>query len=597
MSNNIAIKSGLKIKIKKFLMILVLVFLAALSVVLPLYSSQTTIEASSNNNLASVYPSKMTKLGLSLVYTGAEVDTTINSTQSFAITDKYFIAVQAHSTNENAGWIVATNYKNPSSTPAWKVKYNIGHGNGATWNSQKNQIVIVNGKDRFFFDANNGKYVTKVTTGLSASGIAYDKEDNYYIQTNGSSTSSGRIVNSNFGSILTFDAGHRLVNQDVAYYNGYIYRIGWGGCSYLKNNGKTDDAAYCTKYFGEGSNVLYQFNMKGDFVKAFYVEAGFGELESMAFGTDGKPYLLFNGKPDNKHYSVYKVNNLGNQSSSSSGSSSSSSPSGNSSGNSSSGSSSNSGSSSSSSSNNGSSNSSSNSGSSSSSSSSSSTNSGSSSSSSSNNGSSSSSSGSGSSGNSSNSSSSNSVSSSSSSSNNVSSSSSSGSNNSGKTNEKPKAEENSGSTNTNSYEGENKNTSGNATSKSSSSSVRISATNSNNIGKVTSKPGSSSKKTTTSDNKSNEDKDVAVVDKTDGEDKDTKTTEAEEVTEVEDVGDYTTYSGDEEKKVTLDLSKSLTDPDTDEESNSVITRVVVVLAVVIGCLVLLYFLGVIVLHL
>ncbi len=577
MSNNIAIKSGLKIKIKKFLMILVLVFLAALSVVLPLYSSQTTIEASSNNNLASVYPSKMTKLGLSLVYTGAEVDTTINSTQSFAITDKYFIAVQAHSTNENAGWIVATNYKNPSSTPAWKVKYNIGHGNGATWNSQKNQIVIVNGKDRFFFDANNGKYVTKVTTGLSASGIAYDKEDNYYIQTNGSSTSSGRIVNSNFGSILTFDAGHRLVNQDVAYYNGYIYRIGWGGCSYLKNNGKTDDAAYCTKYFGEGSNVLYQFNMKGDFVKAFYVEAGFGELESMAFGTDGKPYLLFNGKPDNKHYSVYKVNNLGNQSSSSSGSSSSSSPSGNSSGNSSSGSSSNSGSSSSSSS-------------------SSSTNSGSSSSSSSNNGSSSSSSGSGSSGNSSNSSSSNSDSSSSSSSNNVSSSSSSGSNNSGKTNEKPKAEENSGSTNTNNNEEENKNTNGNTTGKSSSS-VRISATNSNNIGKVTSKPGSSSKKTTTSDNKSTEGKDVAVVDKTDGEDKDTKTTEAEEVTEVEDVGDYTTYSGDEEKKVTLDLSKSLTDPDTDEESNSVITRVVVVLAVVIGCLVLLYFLGVIVLHL
>lgn len=545
MSNNIAIKSGLKIKIKKFLMILVLVFLAALSVVLPLYSSQTTIEASSNNNLASVYPSKMTKLGLSLVYTGAEVDTTINSTQSFAITDKYFIAVQAHSTNENAGWIVATNYKNPSSTPAWKVKYNIGHGNGATWNSQKNQIVIVNGKDRFFFDANNGKYVTKVTTGLSASGIAYDKEDNYYIQTNGSSTSSGRIVNSNFGSILTFDAGHRLVNQDVAYYNGYIYRIGWGGCSYLKNNGKTDDAAYCTEYFGEGSNVLYQFNMKGDFVKAFYVEAGFGELESMAFGTDGKPYLLFNGKPDNKHYSVYKVNNLGNQSSSSSGSSSSSSPSGNSSGNSSSGSSSNSGSSGSSSS-------------------SSSTNSGSSSSSSSSNGSS---------------------------------SSSSGSNNSGKTNEKPKPKENSGSTNTNNNEEENKNTNGNTTGKSSSSSVRISATNSNNIGKVTSKPGSSSKKTTTSDNKSTEGKDVAVVDKTDGEDKDTKTTEAEEVTEVEDVGDYTTYSGDEEKKVTLDLSKSLIDPDTDEESNSVITRVVVVLAVVIGCLVLLYFLGVIVLHL
>ena len=42
-------------------------------------------------------PSDMTQLTLSHVYTGSEVDSTINSTQSFTITDKYFVAVQAHS--------------------------------------------------------------------------------------------------------------------------------------------------------------------------------------------------------------------------------------------------------------------------------------------------------------------------------------------------------------------------------------------------------------------------------------------------------------------------------------------------------------------
>ena len=47
--------------------------------------------------------------------------------------------------------------------------------------------------------------------------------------------------------------------------------------------------------------------MNGDFVKAFYIEEGFGELESIDFA-NGSMYLLFNGKPDYLHYSVYKAN-------------------------------------------------------------------------------------------------------------------------------------------------------------------------------------------------------------------------------------------------------------------------------------------------
>ena len=267
------------------------------------------VASKDDNGLADIMPANMTNLSLSLVYTGEEVDSTINSTQSFTITDKYFIAVQAHSGNENAGWIVATSLTNPSSTPAWKKSHNVGHGNGATYNSATNRIVIVNGKTRHFFNANNGNFVEDVTTDTSATGIAYDDIANKYIQTVGSSNTSGRILDSNFNSLMTFDAGHKLVNQDVAYYKGYIYRVAWGGCSYLRNNGNEDAATYCETYFGNNSNVLYQFNMSGVFTNAFFMPAGTGELESLAFGPDGTPYLMINGKPDSTHYSVYKVTN------------------------------------------------------------------------------------------------------------------------------------------------------------------------------------------------------------------------------------------------------------------------------------------------
>lgn len=301
----------LKLGIKR-IVACILIFLGAfVSILTPLIKGLGVANASSNNSLSSVYPSQMTKLSLSLVYTGAEVDGTVNSIQSLAITDKYFVAVQANTVNENTGWIVATDLKNPSSKPAWKVKYNVGHGNGATWDSRRDKIVVVNGATKLYFDADNGKFLNEVTKGPAASAIAYDADDDWYIQANGADKISGRILDSDFNQLKTFDASHRLVSQDIAYHDGYIYRIAWGGCDYLKTRKKNDaDAAYCNKYFGEGSNVIYAFDMNGDFLEAYYIDKGFGELESMAFSKDGTPYLLFNGKPDNVHYSVYRINNF-----------------------------------------------------------------------------------------------------------------------------------------------------------------------------------------------------------------------------------------------------------------------------------------------
>lgn len=269
-------------------------------------------EASSlvdEDSWVNIYPDEMTKLKTSLVYSGRLVDGTVNSTQSFAVTDKYFVAVQAHSSKENAGWIVATDINNPSSTPTWKTQSSVGHGNGATWNKKTNQIIVVDKEAKYLFDAENGEPAGVVDTGIVGTGVAYDAEDDWYVQTYGHRDARAQMLTSDNQYIREINVGHRLMGQDIGYSNGYVYRIGWGGCNSLDRYDRPEDAAYCREHFGEGTNVIYQFDMNGGFIEAFYIEGATGELESLDFGQDGTMYLLFNGSPKSGHYSVYKVTN------------------------------------------------------------------------------------------------------------------------------------------------------------------------------------------------------------------------------------------------------------------------------------------------
>lgn len=269
-------------------------------------------EASSladEDSWVNIYPDEMTKLKTSSVYSGRLVDGTVNSTQSFAVTDKYFVAVQAHSSKEDAGWIVATDINNPSSTPTWKTQSSVGHGNGATWNKKTNQIVVVDKEAKYLFDAENGEPAGVIDTGIIGTGVAYDAEDDWYVQTYGHRDARAQMLTSDNQYIREINVGHRLMGQDIGYSNGYVYRIGWGGCNSLDRYDRPEDAAYCREHFGEGTNVIYQFDMNGGFIEAFYIEGATGELESLDFGQDGTMYLLFNSSPRGGYYSVYKVTN------------------------------------------------------------------------------------------------------------------------------------------------------------------------------------------------------------------------------------------------------------------------------------------------
>ena len=288
-----------------YLVILGLLFSSAA----PFLGGALSANASDEDSWVNIYPDEMTKLNTSLVYSGQLVDGTVNSTQSFAVTDKYFVAVQAHSSKENAGWIVATDINNPSSTPTWKTQSSVGHGNGATWNKRTNQIVVVDKEVKYLFDAENGEPAGIVDTGIVGTGVAYDAEDDWYVQTYGHRDARAQMLTSDNQYIREINVGHRLMGQDIGYSNGYVYRIGWGGCNSLDRYDRPEDAAYCREHFGEGTNVIYQFDMNGGFKEAFYIEGATGELESLDFGQDGTMYLLFNGSPKSGHYSVYKVTN------------------------------------------------------------------------------------------------------------------------------------------------------------------------------------------------------------------------------------------------------------------------------------------------
>lgn len=296
------------------------------------YSSDNAV-----GNWKEMVPDDMEELRLKRVHVGDECkDGNVEATQSLAIGDDYLFVVQPGKNNDSAGCILGTSFANldPSgnTNPDLKISnVRVGHGNGATWNSDTHQIVVTD-DDRYLFDMknkasfdcnddSNGR-CSRVTGVSGAYGIAY-KGGGEYVETSGRGTKSGRIVDSNFKNPKgEFDAGHKFANQDAGYYNGHIYRIGWAGCEYMlkdieqkKKQGKKssftyEDVNFCDSKFAQDPddehgtlNVIYQFSMRGEFEKAFIIKEPRGELESIDF-KEGRMYLLFNNMGSNDAYSM-----------------------------------------------------------------------------------------------------------------------------------------------------------------------------------------------------------------------------------------------------------------------------------------------------
>lgn len=266
-----------------------------------------------DSDIINILPDEMTEItpsSLQYIYGGNRM-TGMKSTQSFTITDKYFVVSQLSSDDADS-IIIATDYSSPSTTPAWTTTQNVGHGNDATWNNNTGQIIITDKYNRYFFDAESGEYLSTKISQRYASGIEYDGATNRFFEARGTNPGILQIIDGNTDNVITsFDTSSQIGAQNVAYYNNHIYRTAWSAC-----NGNADATNTCQNGFGNGANVIYQFDNNGNYTDAFYVWSGnnsnkwFGELEALAFSPNGVPYLLFNGHTlldRTEEYSVYKI--------------------------------------------------------------------------------------------------------------------------------------------------------------------------------------------------------------------------------------------------------------------------------------------------
>lgn len=235
------------------------------------------------------------------------------SAQSFAMNDNDFVIIAAPSGgNKNGGGLNKVIAIDRSSKKTREVaSHDMGHGNGATWDNKRNQLLVVDGKNVYRFDSNYKYIDTKSTLNssgdaVSTSGIAYDNlHDQYWtsIGTKEYSTAIRKVDKNSWVSKTMVKENHTQVNQDLAYYHGYAYRILWTGntTNYSGKNGN----------FAVNSGVIMQFGDDGTFTGSYYTPNVSCELESAAFA-GGEMYLLYNncdsdGKRKDGYYAIAKV--------------------------------------------------------------------------------------------------------------------------------------------------------------------------------------------------------------------------------------------------------------------------------------------------
>jgi uncharacterized repeat protein (TIGR02543 family) len=213
-----------------------------------------------------------------------------NSTQSLAITDKYFVVFFDDTTNaikNRVQFIEKTgNHKVVKS-----IDLELGHANGATYDSKHDEVLVVDGKKIHRINATTFKYLgTKTITNAkneqyNATGIGYDAERDRFYASSGPRIRTVTADDFRIYNYLLSD--HVQANQDLGYYNGYIYRVTW------ETKGGSEGQAWQNGKFNRDDNVFLQFAADGSSFQPFYTRNPSCEAESIAFD-GGKPYILFN---------------------------------------------------------------------------------------------------------------------------------------------------------------------------------------------------------------------------------------------------------------------------------------------------------------
>ena len=281
-------------------------------------SSQQSVAAKKTYDLTDRKPSNSLLLATTDVGTW-KMPSGFTSAQSFAINGSHYVVILTptggNDDNKEYNKIAVINRSNNKdvSSSFGNPKYKMGHANGATWDSAASELLVTN-RDSIYRFNKDYKYIGKKSTLnsngtiLNASGIAYDNLNGQYWT---SSTYKIRRINkASWQATNVVEATHSQINQDLAYYHGFVYRPLWEAKgTYVDgdNNRKSGN-------FDLNNGVIIQFDDSGVFAGSFYTTSPSCEIESVAFAGDMPDmYILYNNcrnkKREKGYYTISKVSN------------------------------------------------------------------------------------------------------------------------------------------------------------------------------------------------------------------------------------------------------------------------------------------------
>ena len=160
----------------------------------------------------------------------------------------------------------------------------LGHANDVTYNKNTNKLYILRADGSSLvevFDGNNWQHEKTIDVKLPIRSITYvDSEDQYYVRTvaTGFRLDNKLNWNNKIPFIIGMNFNNDIGRQGWEYYNGFIYYTNW---SWIRLG-------------GDGSNIIYVYDLKGNMRQYLHTKEDIGEVEGIAF-YNNKMILGFNG--------------------------------------------------------------------------------------------------------------------------------------------------------------------------------------------------------------------------------------------------------------------------------------------------------------
>ena len=228
--------------------------------------------------------------------------------QGFTVTNDYLIFHSANDSNPYYGLLYMYSGQNKEYTKLKKTSYGkTGHGNGLTFNSRKNTLLVASAnyyQNTLEYNLEDLKLINNYTKGFC--GIGYDYDNDLYV---GYIDRRVYFINTDtFEEVYSFDLTSFETTQDIEYFNGYVF--------FVTTNFFAGDSYQKYSFYKTGSNIIYVYNAKfengkpskkfGMLEDILYLQS-LGELEAVEF-LDDKVFFGFGQRSVDRDYPYYFCN-------------------------------------------------------------------------------------------------------------------------------------------------------------------------------------------------------------------------------------------------------------------------------------------------